>query len=36
MAFSSRWHGASHFHVRADSERVAVEATNAEEVCSAA
>ena len=36
LPISSRWHGASHFHVRADSERVAVEATNAEEVCSAA
>jgi ATP-dependent Clp protease ATP-binding subunit ClpA len=36
LPISSRWHGASHFHVRADSERVTVEATNAEEVCSAA
>ena len=36
LPISSQWHSASHFHVRADGERIAVDASPAEEVCSAA
>ena len=36
LPVSSLWHSAAHFHVRPDGERIVVEASAAEEVCSAA